>query len=61
MQSIFKYATSASAVFLALTTAAQAQVPLSGQLSVQVPVTGGIAGLVAAGVIAGVWVARRKR
>lgn len=61
MHSIFKYATSASAVFFALTTAAQAQMPLSGQLSVNVPVSGGIAGLVAAGVITGVWIARRKR
>ena len=57
MNSIFKYATSVSAVFLALTTAAQAQTALS----VQTPVSGGVAGLVAAGVIAGVWIARRKR
>ena len=57
MQSIFKYATSAGAVFLALTTAAQAQTALSAQT----PVSGGIAGLVAGGVIAGVWIARRKR
>lgn len=61
MNSIFKYATSVSAVLLALTTAAQAQMPLSGQLSVNVPISGGIAGLVATGVIAGVWIARRKR
>lgn len=57
MNSIFKYATSVSAVFFALTTAAQAQTALS----VQTPVSGGVAGLVAAGVIAGVWIARRKR